>query len=230
MYREADMTVLKIYRRIDADIARLQRASGMGCPAGCGHCCANPGVTASIVELLPLSRRLWQRGEVYAALAALEDNGADSQCIFYRPDPCCPEKGCCDMYDVRPLVCRLFGFSFRTSKYGCTELVTCKTIKAFVPDAVQRLERIVAAGSRKSLVRRLTMRSAQLSVARLDPGAGSRLLPVNTAIRCALERTGLALQYDNSCDIRPAVSGAPLEPPENDNDSSPPVKPRECIA
>lgn len=224
MYQDAERAVLKLYRRIDADILRLRRAAGICCPTGCGQCCENPRVSASVAELLPLSRFLWQQGEAYAVLDTLSGAGDESRCVFYQPDAAVSGRGRCGMYAMRPLICRLFGFSFRTNKYGSSELVTCRSIKAFVPEAVQRIESIIAAGGRAGLVRRLTMRNAQMSLARFDPAAGSRLLPINNAIRCALERTGLAMQYDATCDIRPAVAIPSVEPPENDNDSSPPVK------
>ncbi len=217
-------TLLKQYRRIDNDTYRLRRAAGIFCPKGCGQCCDTPRVTASVFELLPLSRAIWRTGDAYALLDSLHNIDPECTCIFYCPACTTHTHGRCSVYDVRPLACRLFGFSFRLNKYGTPELITCRTLKTAAKANMLRLNTRIADGWFKHLWRRLIITHIQARITHIDPGPDSRLLPINSAIRIALEKTGLALQFDHStCDISPAISDESTVPPENNNGSDPPV-------
>lgn len=100
------------------------------------------------------------------------------RCSEERPAP----LGCCDYYACRPLLCRLFGFAARKDKYGRAEFSPCRVLKDTSPSAVRRALIGVASGLDVPVYQEYHMR-----VATVDPSLGFRRLPMNTAIKEALE-------------------------------------------
>lgn len=52
--------VLRLYEMLDAEIAQFQAASALRCASGCGRCCENPKVVATVLEVLPLAYHFWK--------------------------------------------------------------------------------------------------------------------------------------------------------------------------
>ncbi len=183
--RDLSSEVLRIYREIDRKTACLQSASGLRCPSLCGACCDNPEVEATALETLPLAEEIYQRKEQEAVLVALEErrNQADFRCVLFRANPGFPVTGRCLYYKFRPLVCRLFGFALRRNKFGDLELSTCKIIKQRTPEAVHRAEIGISEGLDVPVYQDSFMR-----IASMDSGIGYRRLPINLALKEALER------------------------------------------
>ncbi|MFH1124171.1 MAG: YkgJ family cysteine cluster protein [Pseudomonadota bacterium] len=129
-----------IYKEIDQRIGRFQVATGLFCPPGCGACCESPNVEVTVLEVLPLAEEILLRREEERALNAIEEkeDQGDLRCIHHRPDGPDSEKGKCSCYPLRPLVCRLFGFASRRTKFGEIELSTCKILKEKKPEAFRR--------------------------------------------------------------------------------------------
>lgn len=177
--------VLRIYHEIDQKTARLQSAFGLRCPSLCGACCDNPKVEATVLEALPLAEEIYQRKEQEAVLVALEErrNQADFRCVLYRANPGVPGTGRCSYYEFRPLVCLLFGFACRRNKFGNLELSTCRIIKQRTPEAVLRAEAGISEGLDVPVYQDSFMR-----IASMDLGIGYRRLPINLALKEALER------------------------------------------
>ena len=81
------------------------------------------------------------------------------------------------MYDYRGLICRLFGFSARSNKKNELHLISCKIIKSGIhPDLL--------AGQ----INDAPVSSAwYLKLYGIDPQLATKHLPINEAIRKALE-------------------------------------------
>jgi len=177
--------VLRIYQEIDQKTARLQVAFGLLCPPLCGACCDNPEVEATVLEILPLAEEVYRRKEEETVFSVLEEkrNQGDFRCMLYRPNPGFPGTGRCSYYEFRPLVCRLFGFAFRRNKFGNLEFSACKVMKERTPEAVHRAEIGISQGSDVPVYQESFMR-----IASMDSAIGYRRLPVNLALKEALER------------------------------------------
>ena len=173
------------FEAIDEQVDALVAATGLACPSGCGACCLSPEVEAAPEELELLAQEWVRRGEARALLdrlAALEAEGR-RQCALYRPSSEDGRQGRCGAYAWRPLVCRLFGFAARHDRRGQPELVLCAVMSAAAPEATAQAARQVAAGAPAPLFGD----HAHGLIADLG-GRGSERLPINQALRQALER------------------------------------------
>jgi Fe-S-cluster containining protein len=108
-----------VREKLLADADRAEEASPrFGCPPGCGACCER-----FVPDILPLEAEyaaLWilrYRPE----LAAVEFHG-EAGCPYYRKDK--PEAHC-SIYQGRPLICRLFGYSGVGTKRGSLAYSLC---------------------------------------------------------------------------------------------------------
>ena len=177
--------VLNIYQEVDRKILRFQDATGLKCPPGCGSCCVSQEVEATVLEVLPLAIESFsaqQEDLLYAKIEEQERKG-DRVCILYQPDLRTPGNGRCAYYESRPLLCRLFGFAARKSKEGNLELCTCKRLRAAFPEALQKEGDKVLSKFSLPVSQEISMR-----IAVLNPGMGFRRLPLNLAIRSAIEK------------------------------------------
>ena len=117
--------VEEVFENLDQEISLFQAKSSLTCKTGCGKCCFKPTIEATVLEFLPFAEYLYQQG---TAFEWLEKTAVTSDvCLLLNPQQV--DSGMCTQYKYRGLICRLFGFSARTNKYGKKELVTCSTIK-----------------------------------------------------------------------------------------------------
>jgi Fe-S-cluster containining protein len=181
--------LVALYREIDEKTASLAGQTGLQCPSGCGRCCENPEVETTVLEVIPLALELWKRGEASQWLAKIEAVEAGGACVFYAPDPFIPENGRCSVYQWRPSLCRLFAFATVKNKHGEPELAACVRHKQTNPEAVNRARMAIANGLSAANFGEISARLADL-----DPGLGTRLLPINQAMKEALHRVGLMAQ------------------------------------
>jgi Fe-S-cluster containining protein len=117
--------VEEVFENLALEISLFQSKSSLSCKSGCGKCCFKPDIEATILEFLPFAEFLYQQGIAFDWLEKTATN--DSICVLLNPQQL--DTGMCTQYKYRGLICRLFGFSARTNKYGKKELVTCTTIK-----------------------------------------------------------------------------------------------------
>ena len=190
---ELSEQVMRIYEEADRKISEFQEAAGLKCPPGCGACCVCQEVEATVLEVLPLAHEVFSRQQadhLYSMIKAREGKG-DRLCILYRPDSQTPGNGECSYYRNRPLLCRLFGFAVRKNKAGDPELSPCKRLGgAFLREVQGKTG--VHSGSGLPVYQEISMR-----LAALNPGMGFRRLPVNMAIKSALEEVYWRKEYRN---------------------------------
>lgn len=189
LLQEKSAQVQRIYEELDGKIAEFQKQSGLACESGCGRCCENPAIFATVLEVLPLARFLWQNKHAQVVLKKLEETGAENLCVFYRPDPVIPGRGRCGIYPSRPLLCRLFGFAAKSDKHGTPLLVTCPTIKSRCAKEYQDTLKCLAGQALKPPM----MTEYALRIYNIDPYLGRQQMPINRAVKTALEKFSLAL-------------------------------------
>jgi Fe-S-cluster containining protein len=211
------VALLTLFSDIDAATGELAAATGLRCPAACGQCCENPNVYTDPAELAPLVEHLITNGAAEAVLERARVTGPGT-CIFYRSSrlssqsPSDPSSGGCDVYPLRPSVCRLFGFAAVRDKHGTPELAACKVHGEQDPESVARARSLIAKGHPVAFFVEYQQRAAE--------AAGSpmaQLLPINVALAQALERalqraafaTLAAHSHEQACaHARPRIAAA----------------------
>lgn len=181
----------RIYQELDSRLEKFRGKTGLGCLPGCGKCCVSPYVETSVPELIPVAAELWRRGRVSLWLRRVINRETRSPrgCVFYRPRPFAQGQGRCGIYSLRPLTCRLYGFSAKRDKAGHKKLETCSLIRDSFPGEVAAANEMIGAGLDVPVMT-LYRDRVRDSGCGMDP----ELYPINTALRGALERIGLGRQ------------------------------------
>ena len=177
--------VLEVYARIDSQITSFNQKESFRCPPGCGQCCENPDVEATVLEILPLAWDLYETGRAEEVYDSLEQETGDSHgpCIHYSRDPSIQGNGRCTVYANRPYLCRMFGFSSRYDKNGEVAPVFCKLHKSTWPQEIERISEKIKEG----LSRLPNYRDLHYELYGLHPDLQSRRLPINIALKQAIE-------------------------------------------
>ncbi|MBF0253854.1 MAG: YkgJ family cysteine cluster protein [Candidatus Omnitrophica bacterium] len=187
---ETIRSLREIFDEVDRQASVFSARTGVRCPDGCGACCADSHVDTTVIEMLPLAERIWSQGMAGAVLERLRCAG-EGLCVFYESGPAPVSGGRCGAYQDRPLICRLFGFFTSRDKHGRYVYGSCRRIREQLPDAYQRASKLIAEGFHPS-----PMTDYSIRVLAMDSNLGRDLIPINRAMRIALERFGLDASYD----------------------------------
>ena len=171
--------VIQVFDNLDQQIADFQDASTLHCKSGCGKCCFKPDIEATILEFLPFAHHLYKEGKADEWLERI--NSSDSS-ICHILNPTQKGAGLCSQYEYRGLICRLFGYSARTNKYGKKELVTCQIIKAEQTEAYRITESKIEEGLELPVMNQFCMQ-----LHGIDFELTRDFYPINTAIKHAIE-------------------------------------------
>jgi len=186
-----------LYRDLAEQISDTARR-GLRCAPGCGQCCERPSaqIEASVAEMHPLARHLWQTGGAEQLLDRARSAGAEGWCALYQKEPGdgSYSRGRCEHYDFRPLTCRLFGYAAVLDRHGGPVPLLSPVMKALNPEWTTQI------GDAGALPMATVWRSR---MAEVDPQAATDLLPLNEALVRALEQEGLAVRLSQ---------GTPREP------------------
>lgn len=172
----------ELFDRLEIEIRGFKSETHLHCNAGCGKCCSKPNIDASPLEFLPWAFHLFLNGKAEETLTLLS-NAASSNCFLYRPLSVLEHhKGSCGNYRYRGLICRLFGYAANTDKYGKLRLATCKIIKEEQSENFNVAEEAINKGKYVPVFTDYYMRLAQI-----DLRLGITLLPINEALKMAIE-------------------------------------------
>jgi Fe-S-cluster containining protein len=186
-------SILELYSQMDRRTSEFQSRTGLQCPPGCGQCCESATPEATVLELLPAAQELFSRREAQQWLERIASIQEDERCVFYQPDPLIPRNGHCDLYILRPSVCRLFGFAVIKNKGGNPELMTCRRQKKENPSSVKVAQEVISSG--------MSIPSFDyffFQIATLEHSLGRHWLPINQALQLAIERYGLTVQHTDA--------------------------------
>lgn len=173
-----------VFEKLDQEIAGFQNWSGLHCKFGCGKCCFKPDIEATILEFLPFAHFLYKEGRAEQWLDQLTTTDS-TICLILNPTQ--EGAGLCTQYKHRGLICRLFGYSARTNKYGTRELVTCQIIKT---EQATAYENAVQEITQEGTVPVMSQYYMQLHS--IDFELAREFFPINVAMRKAVETV---LQY-----------------------------------
>ena len=174
-----------VLKELDTEIQQFQNWSHLHCKMGCGKCCFKPDIEATPLEFLPFAVEKCKTNEADAWLDRLATLDNKQICVILNPMQ--SGAGLCSEYPYRGLICRLFGYSARTTKYDEKELVTCSIIKTEQQSNYTTAQQKVKSDGQIPL-----MSDYYLKLHYVDPYLANDFMPINKAIKRALE---LALQY-----------------------------------
>ncbi|MEO5980068.1 MAG: YkgJ family cysteine cluster protein [Chryseolinea sp.] len=180
MMLEKVKAVEEVFEVLDKEIADFQSSSGLHCGFGCGKCCFKPEIEATILEFLPFAHHLYSNDQAFEWLERLKQNDESSLCLILNPAQ--NGAGLCSEYKHRGLICRLFGYSARTNKYGKKELVTCAIIKSDLAAQYEVAVEKIDAGGDVPVMNQFYMR-----LHAIDPDLAREYFPINEAIKRAIE-------------------------------------------
>lgn len=186
--REFGQNLQTLYDEMSQEFSSFQQESGLHCLPGCGNCCTNPEIEASVLEMLPLALRLHQEGKLEEWIERLEDVEG-RPCLFYEAHSADGMRGRCGIYQERPSVCRMFGVAGYYDKHRQVTLSICKHIRAEYPELSEKKETEATPDNTPMLVQ-WTYRLSQL-----DPALIQNRMPINQAIKQALEKVALYALY-----------------------------------
>lgn len=171
-----------LFDRLEIEITAFKSDTHLSCNAGCGKCCSKPNIDASPLEFLPWAFHLFLNGRAEATLMEL-NNAVTNNCFLYRPLSVLEQhNGSCSNYRYRGLICRLFGYAANTDKYGKLRLTTCKIIKEEQKEKFNTAEESINKGKYVPIFTDYYMQLAQI-----DLRLGITLLPINEALKMAIE-------------------------------------------
>ena len=179
LLKEKVQAVEQVLEELDREIASFQSWSGLHCKWGCGKCCFKPDIEASVLEFLPFADHLYQQGLAYDWLEKLKTTDS-SVCLILNPTQ--SGAGLCSEYRYRGLICRLFGYSARTNKYGTKELVTCQIIKTEQQGNYEVAAKKITEGENVPI-----MSNYYMQLHAIDYEMAREFFPVNEAIKRAIE-------------------------------------------
>ncbi len=179
---EKSLQVRQVFDELQLETDRFISQSKVSCIQGCGLCCTNPKVSASITEFLPLAFDLYYKGKAEQFLSLLDSASEDNYCIILKKMSVDADAGQCSDYHNRGLICRLFASSARKNKSGEKELLICKKIKEHKKEAYE--------AAAKAINEDLDVPLSSAYYTRLyniDFNLTQEQLPINIAIRKAIE-------------------------------------------
>ena len=183
--------VQRLYGQLEQEIGNFQKASGIHCLSGCGHCCTKPNIEAAVLEFLPLAFDLYLQRRSEQVRLELTDS-KHPICHLYQPltlGTAAYQMGQCGDYVNRGLICRLFGYATTRDKNGQRVLSTCKWIKSTQPDEVASAQALIARGEVPHYL------NYYQKLVQIDFKLGQQYLPVNEAILQAIEEVEHYYQY-----------------------------------
>lgn len=199
--------VEQLFYQLEQETAQFQKASGLGCVPGCGKCCTYPEIEASPLEFLPWAFHLFLNGgfeyltSISKELTELNENHI-STCFLYKPLAIAGHGRCSD-YQYRGLICRLFGFGASKDKYGNLRLATCKIIKEGQAENYNSTEEAISKGLYVPVFTDYYMQLNQI-----DFHLGSKILPINKALKMAVEEVLQYYAYRPDINIKPTASAS----------------------
>lgn len=186
--REFSHNLLKLYQEMSDSFATYQSGTGWNCLAGCGRCCLNPEVEATMFEMIPMALAIYDEGTLEEWMEKLQTT-TQSHCLVYQQGNS-EMEGRCGRYKDRPSLCRMFGVAGYKNKQAEVTLSICKYIKD-----EYKLENIPT-----NLDPATTPMMIEWSykLANLDPRLIQNKMPINQALLFALEKVALYAQYQEN--------------------------------
>lgn len=178
------LSVDKVFKELDEHIEQMTSQTGMQCRHLCNECCRKTDIEASPIEFIPLAASLYKSGKVDEFMTRLDKSDETGYCVLFSSEAWKEGNWACQQYDKRGLICRLFGYGYRLNREGVPELVTCKILKENCTEAVAKARLSGTEAPDKVPL----FRNYSMQLYSIDPDLAINQLPINKAIRLAIEK------------------------------------------
>lgn len=179
--RELARLVEAVFDELEESFGSYQSRLGLHCKPGCGACCNNPNIEATVLEMLPLAFQLYDQGKAEQVLEELEMYSGFA-CYHYKRSSLDGLMGSCTVYKQRPVICRIFGAAGDRDKHGNNRLSVCRVIKEIHASEYQQALQDL---SQQPPPR---MTDGKQRVRQLDFALSREDLPINQALKVALQK------------------------------------------
>ncbi|WPU67157.1 YkgJ family cysteine cluster protein [Peredibacter starrii] len=186
--REFVFNLQKVYEEMGQTFSGYQKSTGLGCLNGCGRCCLNPEIEASVLEMLPFALKIHDEGKTEEWFQKLEISTQEHCLLLVSTGE--TGQGYCSSYQERPSICRMFGVAGTRDKHQKIALSICKYIKESQPELSRQMN-----AEQDPTTPLIPLWTSKLAT--LDPELIQKKLPINLAIKGALEKVSLYAQYQN---------------------------------
>ncbi len=183
--REFSHNLEKLYQAMSAEFSAYQSSTGLACLPGCGRCCLNPEIEASVFELIPMALAIYDEGKLDEWVEKLETTERNT-CEAFIPGEQVG-AGQCGRYNERPSVCRMFGVAGYHNKQNQVTLSICRYIKEHY--SLTESPRELGASKIPMMV------EWSYRMAALDPDLIQGKQPINQALLGALQKVALYASY-----------------------------------
>jgi len=178
--RELARLVEAVFDELEQSFGAYQLRSSLSCIPGCGACCNNPNIEATVLEMLPLALHLYDLGQAETVLEELQSYSGFA-CYHYKRNSLDGLMSSCSVYKQRPVICRVFGAAGDRDKYGNTRLSVCRHIKQNKAEAYQlALQNLPREAPPRMATGKQRLRQIDFTLGRED-------LPINQALQRALQ-------------------------------------------
>ncbi len=125
-------TIKQLYQEIETKNQIFKKVTGLNCIPGCGDCCNRFEPYITVLEGLILANYFEEQPQTYQRFLARPNNhDSDILCPFYNSN----QDYHCGIYEVRPMICRLYSFSGKIESQGiCFQ--PCPKIQEHFPKEV----------------------------------------------------------------------------------------------
>jgi uncharacterized protein len=188
--QEKSLAVKEVFEELDKDVAGYLDKSNLSCFAGCGRCCMNPKVAATVLEFIPLAFDIYEKGIAEEVMDQLEQTSELENCMVFKKTTIDSGSGVCGTYMYRGLICRLFGMSARKNKYGDKQMITCKKIKEEKTELFEATTQSINEGMQIPMANDYYSKLSGIDF-KLSDGT----YPINEAIKKALETVMMYSYY-----------------------------------
>jgi uncharacterized protein len=182
---ESTVTTLhQIYLDADAAVETWKDDCAVRCPEACGKCCEGFEPDVLPAEAIYLAAILARDGS--ALFDSIDFTSSGKTCLFFDPE----NPFHCRIYEGRPLVCRLFGYTGVLDKNGEVSFRLCRHISS-------RGERIFGEAELRRDFGALPPVMSRFSamLVSLDPEGASSRLPIRVAAPLAAGKVAMLSRY-----------------------------------
>ncbi|WP_372365849.1 YkgJ family cysteine cluster protein [Candidatus Uabimicrobium sp. HlEnr_7] len=131
-----------IYEKIENQVDNLKKKTCVSCIVNCGECCKRFEPYISVLEAVPLAKYLRNHPEKHK----LYKRNVEQNKVKWNACPFYDNETHCTVYDIRPLICRLFGFSANRNRQQKIIFATCTKIEQEMPEKVKVARILTAKG------------------------------------------------------------------------------------
>lgn len=169
--------VRDLYDDMEVRFSSFRRTTGIDCPSACGLCCMYPRVETTVLEFLPLAKKLWDNGTAFDAYRAIEPD--ETICALRGRDEG-HIRGMCTEYAHRGFICRTFGYQLVRRESG-PKLGSCRILEQ---THAERIASLTATELMRDLPFAQDLRDRFRSI---SPALTENKSPINKSIRRAIE-------------------------------------------